>query len=89
LANVPRVAQGIGVDTTTAFSGLATFAYAVNIATTLFSLVASYRGLLSVGYHYLSWNEIGNNLAGANSAFYGLDTGSGNTQAGISALVRA
>lgn len=69
--NVGVCAQvGVGVDSTTTFSGFGFRPYTVSlVANYPFGLSASWRGLPGVGYHYLSWNEI--SAATGTTTFYG------------------
>lgn len=78
-SNITRTGNiGVGLDTTTAFSGLVTSANneaATNIDATV---TGSYAGYPGIGYHYLSWNESG--LTAGGSVFYGSGN---NTQSGL------
>ncbi len=62
---------GIGVDSTTTYSGLVGSAFNTNGAATLTNIVSTYQGHPGIGYHVISWNESGGGTSGS-SAFYGL-----------------
>lgn len=71
---------GVGVDSTTTFSGLRGIGYNLTGAAVVTTLIGEYAGHPGLGYHYLSWNEIGA-AGGAGNYFYG-DAGD-NTQSGL------
>ena len=51
---------GIGIDTTTAMSGVIASAFNSSGSMAIdFAMNASYRGVPGLGYHYASWNEKG------------------------------
>lgn len=62
--------SGVGVDTTTAFSGTVNGAqFSASDATQWFGLSGYYSGMPGLGYHYLSWNEAG--ISATTSVFVG------------------
>lgn len=78
-SNMTRTGNiGVGLDSTTTFSGLVTSAN--NEAATAIdaTVTGSYAGYPGIGYHYLSWNESG--LTAGGSVFYGSGN---NTQSGL------
>jgi hypothetical protein len=77
-------AVGLGLDTTTAFSGVWSEFYNANTLTLIGPNTGKYTGQPGLGYHYLSWNEQG--FSGTTNAFYGDD--GGGSQAGIRAWVK-
>lgn len=83
--NSARAAKvGVGVDSTSAFSGHVQGGFNTNSG--LYAPVTgTYRGYPGIGYHYLSWNEKG---ADGTSTFLG-DNGGDSQQAGLSAQVFA
>ncbi len=67
--------SGVGVDSTSTFSGTVSGAFNGDLtALCLISMASRYVGRPGVGYHYLSWNEKG---ADNSCVFYGDDGGSG------------
>lgn len=85
VSNTTRGAKiGVGVDSTTAFSGLVQQAFNDGAASLIFSLSGEYRGLMAVGYHYLAWCEKGGSAG--TSTFTG-DAGSSSAQSGLSTSV--
>lgn len=76
---------GVGVDSTSAFSGLVQGGY-INSASLLYAPVSGkYLGLPGVGYHYLAWCEKG---GGGTSTFLG-DNGGDSQQSGMAAEIFA
>lgn len=75
---------GIGLDSTTAFHGLYSVLYNPSGTAVLASNNASYTGMPGLGYHYLSWNEIG----GAGTINWYGDNG-GNVQSGMHVVLFA
>jgi hypothetical protein len=73
--------QGIGIDSTTVLSGRRSGVYAPT-TNEVFSLGASYRGILAVGYHAINWLEYGVTNGGT-TAFFGLFN---STQSGLDAM---
>jgi photosystem II stability/assembly factor-like uncharacterized protein len=86
LSNSLKAAKvGVGLDTTTAFSGLVQGGYN-SAATGLYTQAnGEYIGIPSVGYHYLSWNEKG---ADGTCVFLGDNAGDGQ-QSGLKGEVWA
>jgi hypothetical protein len=80
-------AEGVGVDSATARSGLAMVGYQAGTTAVDCALTATYQGIPGLGYHYLAWIENGmGSPAGAN---YSGDNGeSGIRQSGLTATVR-
>lgn len=84
--SVGAVTAGVGLDTTTAFSGIHTIT-GFNVGSNSWKgIVGRYNGLPAVGYHYLSWNENGGGVTG--TALWLGDNG-GNMQAGLQAEIFA
>lgn len=82
LANSARLAKaGVGVDSTSTFSGRRGGNYATVGSGQLVPITGFYEGYPGLGYHYLSWNEKGSDV---NCTFYG-DSGGDGTQSGLSA----
>ncbi len=75
---------GIGVDSTTTFSGLvgAVYLASAGVTSVLAPAVGFYDGQPGLGYHVISWNEKGNTSA----TFLGDDGGDG-SQSGLTATV--
>lgn len=71
---------GLGLDSTSAFSGLVGMTGLTTAAYLIAPLIGKYYGFPGLGYHYLAWLETGD---GGPSGFYG-DNGGG-CQSGISA----
>lgn len=73
---------GIGVDSTTAFSGHVQGSYVTGTACFV-TMAGSYRGSLAAGYHYLAWCEYG---ADGTATFVGDDgaAAGGGMQSGLS-----
>jgi hypothetical protein len=69
------VGSGIGIDTTTSFSGIMAIMSAA--ATSIIPLTANYKGTPGLGYHYISWNEWGD--SGVNFLGGSFLGGSGNS----------
>jgi hypothetical protein len=80
-ANTVAAAAGVGIDTTTSFTGL-TGLIEAQAGVLIFPLISQYKGSPGLGYHYASWNEIGMDVA---SIFLGTSLGS--AQSGISVLM--
>lgn len=77
---------GVGVDSTTAFSGRRSGAYnSSGSVTNIQALSGAYTGYPGLGYHYLAWCEIG---ADGTSTFSG-DGGADGRQSGLQATVWA
>lgn len=76
---------GVGVDSTTAFSGFAQQAYNDGAANLHFPIGGEYRGILAVGYHYLAWCEKGGSAG--TSTFFGDNGSTSSLQSGLSASV--
>lgn len=75
---------GVGVDSTSTFSGLVGLAFSGAAATaTILSITGTYAGYPGLGYHFLSWNEKG---ANNNSTFTG-DDGADSSQSGLRARI--
>lgn len=82
--NTARGAKvGVGIDSTTAFSGLTQQAYNGTGTAMVFAVGAAYKGHLAAGYHYAAWCERG---ADNTSTFYGDD--GGGVQSGLIAELR-
>lgn len=72
-SNSARAASiGIGLDSTTAYSGFGAAMYNVGTANYQWTSEAHYRYLPAIGYHYLAWCELG---ADGTSTFYGSSDG--------------
>lgn len=85
-SNTTRGAKtGVGLDTTSAFSGLVQQAYNANASSIFFPLGGEYSDYPAVGYHYLSWNERG---ASAGTCVFEGAAGSGQ-QSGLYGSIRA
>lgn len=76
---------GIGVDSTSTYSGLSSYAYSAATLSLSVNLSATYNAPLSEGYHYLAWLEKG---ADGTCVFWG-DSGSSEQQSGMVAEVFA
>ncbi len=76
---------GVGVDSTSTFSGVRQQVYIAGLTAANTPLGATYRGFPGLGYHYLSWNEKGGDV---NCSYIGDNTGDG-SQSGITAEVLA
>jgi hypothetical protein len=76
---------GIGVDSTSTYSGLSSYAYSAATLSLSVNLSATYNAPLSEGYHYLAWLEKG---ADGTCVFWG-DSGSAEQQSGMVAEVFA
>jgi hypothetical protein len=74
---------GVGIDSTSAFSGFRSGGYISGGATAYSPLHGRYIGYPGLGYHFLSWNEKG---ADGTSTFLGDNNGDGQ-QAGLSATI--
>lgn len=82
ISNTTRGAKiGIGVDSTTAFSGFVQQAFNDNAANLHFPISGEYRGFLAVGYHYLAWCEKGG-TAGT-CTFFGDNNSASSVQSGL------
>jgi hypothetical protein len=82
--NSARAAKvGVGVDSTTAFSGMVQGGYSANSGGIYAPVIGSYAGFPGLGYHYLSWNEKG---ADSTSTFLG-NNGGDSQQSGLFAEV--
>lgn len=71
---------GIGIDSTSAFSGMVAENYNGQTAGITFPLAGGYRGLPGLGYHYASWNERG---SGAGTVTWVGDNAGANAQSGL------
>jgi hypothetical protein len=67
-----NIVSGVGLDTTTAFSGQAG-GIQTQSANNPMQFGGKYKGSPAAGYHYLSWNEYVS-VAGGNTTFYGTGT---------------
>lgn len=77
------VRVGVGVDSTTTPSGLGTFvSWNAGSNTVGGTIMASYKGLPSLGYHYYAWLERGNGSVVSN--FLGLNN---DVQSGLTATI--
>lgn len=76
---------GIGVDSTSTYSGLSSYAYSAATLSLSVNLSATYGAQLAEGYHYLAWLEKG---ADGTCVFWG-DSGSAEQQSGLNAEVFA
>lgn len=86
-SNTSRGAKvGVGLDSTSTFSGLAQEAFNASASNIYISLSGFYRGFPAVGYHYLSWNEKG---ASAGTSTFEGDNGTSSMQSGLVANVWA
>jgi len=74
---------GIGVDSTTTFSGLVSGAYVNAGGTEVKTLSAQYSDFSGLGYHRIIWNEKG--ADGTTCTFYG-DKGANGIQSGLIAV---
>lgn len=74
---------GIGVDSTTAFSGLVATAAAWTSISVNYTMAAAYKGYPGLGYHYIAWLEKG----GDGTANFLGDDGGGGAQSGLSVLL--
>lgn len=72
--------SGVGIDSTTTYSGLYTIGGTSGGAYSYHPLIGKYKGTPGLGYHYLAWNENGD---GVSNGFYG-DNG-GTVQNGLTA----
>jgi hypothetical protein len=75
---------GIGVDSTTVFSGIRPYVFNASASQTFLTLNGSFEGLLAAGYHYLAWCEKG---ADTHSTFQG--NSGHDDQGGLSARCKA
>jgi hypothetical protein len=75
--------SGVGIDSTSAFSGLVSAGYITGSATAFIPLTGHYAGYPGLGYHYVSWNEKG---ADGTSTFLG-DNAAVGTQSGMRATI--
>jgi hypothetical protein len=73
---------GVGVDSTTAPSGLRGVAYA--LSSNGLTIVSTYDGAIPAGYHYLAWIEVG---ATANTALFLGDNAGTAVQSGLTAVI--
>ncbi len=83
--------EGIGVDSTTARSGLAMPGYNQNSSSggnVNFCASATYSGNMALGYHYISWLENGGG-SGAGVTFYGDNGETNKRQSGLTASIWA
>jgi len=81
-ANAAKI--GIGVDSTSTFSGIVQGGFNGNAADGLYAAVGGrYVGRPGLGYHYLSWNEKGGDVT---STFLG-DNGADGQQSGLTAII--
>ena len=78
-SNTTRGAKsGVGLDTITAFNGIASQVFNTNASDIYFQVGGELRSTPALGYHYISWNERGASIGtcvfdGANAA--GIQTG--------------
>lgn len=78
--NVARAAKvGIGIDSTTTFSGFVQSGFVNDAGGSFEPIEARYVGSVGLGYHYISWNEKGSD---GNCGFLG-DNGGDGTQSGL------
>jgi hypothetical protein len=73
----------LGIDTTTEFSGLSQSAFNASASVIFATLTSHYAGSPGLGYHYVSWNELG---ADGTSLFVG--AGSNGMQSGLLAIIQ-
>lgn len=78
-------AAGIGLDSTTTFTGYVAPVYCTVTATEA-SGVAAIKRTLAVGYHYLAWLEKG--CGTGTTIFLGNQNGAGSDQSGLSAVIQ-
>jgi hypothetical protein len=84
VSNSARAAKvGVGIDSTTAFSGVVRGGYNTSASTVYAPTQGTYRGYPGLGYHTIYWNEKG---ADGTSTFIG-DNGADGQQAGLSAEI--
>lgn len=82
--NTTVAKAGIGVDSTTTFSGMVGCAGSVSASSTVASTIFSrYFGAPGLGYHAINWNEKGGNVT---CNFVG-DNGADGTQSGLVAQI--
>lgn len=74
---------GVGVDSTSAFSGVVGELFCNSASTLLISLSGAYAGTPGLGYHVVSWNEKGGD---GTVAFRG-DNGGDSSQSGLTVTV--
>lgn len=82
--NNGSITTGVGVDSTTAFSGIRNKAFNGTGASLSFGISGAYVGQPGLGYHYLAWLERGE--TGATVTLYG-DEGAAGGQSGLVAWV--
>ncbi len=83
-SNSARAAKvGVGVDSTTTFSGMVQGGYVQAAAGSYVGLTGTYKGYPGLGYHYLSWNEKGPD----GTAVWVGDNGGDSQQSGIYAMI--
>lgn len=70
---------GVGVDSTTTFSGIVGAAFNGNASPVVVTISSRYAGAPGLGYHFISWNEKG---ADVTSTFLG-DAGAVGIQSGL------
>jgi hypothetical protein len=75
---------GIGVDSSTVFSGLHGELYNTNVGSVSLPAVALYNGSPGLGYHYLSWLE-----AGSDGVCVFIGDNAGADQFGLSAWIES
>lgn len=83
LTNAAKI--GIGLDSTSAPTGLSGMAFETSTSHSGTALTARFAGFAGIGYHYLAWLEKGQ---GGNCSFKGDDAGSG-CQSGMVATLTA
>jgi hypothetical protein len=82
LLNLARAGMvGVGLDTTTSFSGNVQGGYNTAASGIYAPVTGAFRGYVGLGYHYLSWNEDG---ADGTCTFLGSNAGDGQ-QTGLQA----
>ena len=79
---------GIGLDSTTAYTGICQSGQNINTSNVYIALGAELRQSLAIGYHYLAWCERGADGAGSICVFIGDNAGTGE-QTGMYATVMA
>jgi hypothetical protein len=78
--NTSTAKVGVGVDSTTTFSGLRSQAFTADNIGINTPISSVYEGAPGLGYHYISWNESG--AGGTRSTFFG-DNGGDGSQCGL------
>jgi len=70
---------GVGIDSTTTFSGVVQTAYDSNAVGALYQTIGRFVGAPGLGYHYVSWNEKGT----VNVCIFLGDNGGDSSQSGL------